>query len=226
MPADLESQRIRDLLIARTTDELRVHGPENLRPARICLSLGLRPSAVNYHFGSREGLIRTAVVAAYKAYSAQFVEIHHRETTAKSRLLAHLQHQVDWSVANPALVNMLNGSSLASFDLDQQYQINLALEQNLALLGIAIQDFIDNTMSQNELGIPDFRNRQDVQLATAMVAHLVHGYATWLGGPLLHRANDPVIKSASDLSQFHFESLVLTLIQNCVNEVRAATTAS
>ncbi len=226
MPRELESQRIRDLLIARTTDELRVHGPENFRPARICLSLGLRPSAVNYHFGSREGLIRTAVVAAYKAYSAEFVAIHHQETTAKSRLLAHLQHQVDWSVANPALVNMLNGSSLASFDLDQQYQINLALEQNLALLGIAIQDFIDNRMSQNELGIPDFRNRQDVQLATAMVAHLVHGYATWLGGPLLHRANDPVIKSASDLSQLHFESLVLTLIQNCVSEVWAATTAS
>jgi AcrR family transcriptional regulator len=226
MPADLESQRIRDLLIARTTDELRVHGPESLRPARICLSLGLRPSAVNYHFGSREGLIRASVVHAYKAYSAEFVEIHHRETTAKSRLLAHLQHQIDWSVANPALVNMLNGSSLASFDLDQQYQINVALERNLALLGIAIQDFIDNTMSQNESSIPDFQNRQDVQLATAMVAHLVHGYATWLGGPLLQRANDPVIKSASDLSQSHFESLVLTLIQNCVNEVRAATTAS
>ena len=226
MPAGFESQRIRDLLIARTTDELRVHGPESLRPARICLSLGLRPSAVNYHFGSREGLIRTAVVAAYKAYSEQFVEIHHRETTAKSRLLAHLQHQVDWSVGNPALVNMLNGSSLASFDLDQQYHINLILERNLALLGIAIQNFIDHEMSQGELEIPDFRNRQDVQLATAMVAHLVHGYATWLGGPLLQRANDPVIKSASDLSQLHFESLVLTLIQNCVNEVRAAATAS
>ena len=121
---------------------------------------------------------------------------------------------------------MLNGSSLASFDLDQQYQINLILERNLALLGIAIQDFIDHEVSQGELEIPNFRNRQDVQLATAMVAHLVHGYATWLGGPLLHRANDPVIKSASDLSQLHFESLVLMLIQNCVNEVRAATTAS
>ena len=116
---------------------------------------------------------------------------------------------------------MLNGSSLASFDLDQQYQINLILERNLALLGIAIQNFIDHEMSQGELEIPSFRNRHDVQLATAMVAHLVHGYATWLGGPLLQRANDPVIKSASDLSQLHFESLVLTLIQNCVSEVQA-----
>ena len=226
MPAELDSQRIRDLLIARTIEELRVNGPASIRPARICLSLGLRPSAVNYHFGSREGLIRASVVDAYKAYSAEFVEIHHRETTAKSRLLAHLQHQVDWSIANPALVNMLNGSSLASCDLDQQYQINVTLERNLALLGIAIQDFIDNTMSQNESSIPDFQNRQDVQLATAMVAHLVHGYATWLGGPLLQRANDPVIKSASDLSQSHFESLALTLIQNCVSEVQAKATTS
>jgi AcrR family transcriptional regulator len=226
MPAELDSQRIRDLLIARTIEELRVNGPASIRPARICLSLGLRPSAVNYHFGSREGLIRAAVVAAYQSYSVEFVEIHQREASAKSRLLAHLQHQVNWSVANPALVNMLNGSSLASFDLDQQYQINLVLERNLSLLGIAIQDFIDKKISQGESAIPEFRNRKDVQLATAMVAHVVHGYATWLGGPLLQRANDPVIKSASDLSQLHFESLVLTLIQNCVNAVRAETTAS
>jgi AcrR family transcriptional regulator len=220
MPADLEGQRIRDLLVARTIDELRVHGPESVRPARICLSLGLRPSAVNYHFGSREGLIRTAVVAAYKAYSAEFSEIHYRETSPAARLLAHLKHQVNWTVTNPALVNMLNGSSLASFDLDQQHRINLILERNLALLGIAIQDVIDHKMNGGELEIPDFRNRQDVQLATAMVAHLVHGYATWLSGPLRQRANDPVVKSASELSQSHFEPLVLTLIQSCVNQLK------
>ena len=55
--------------------EINRAGAETFTPLTICKQLGIKPNLVNYHFKSREGLIREAAVASYEEYGRGFVKV-------------------------------------------------------------------------------------------------------------------------------------------------------
>jgi len=51
-----------DAILEAVGEALAMHGPAAVNVGEICSELGVSPSLVNYHFGSRERLMALAVV--------------------------------------------------------------------------------------------------------------------------------------------------------------------
>ena len=56
----------RAALVEATLDSLGELGPSGVHPADICEELGLSKALVNYHFGSRDGLVAEAMALGYE----------------------------------------------------------------------------------------------------------------------------------------------------------------
>jgi AcrR family transcriptional regulator len=72
MPTEKISAR--DAILQATIAELTVSGAETFTPLTVCKQLGIKPNLVNYHFKSREGLIREAAVTSYEEYGRGLCE--------------------------------------------------------------------------------------------------------------------------------------------------------
>lgn len=89
--------------------ELSVKGPANIYPNDISTGLGLSKSLVNFHFGDRDGLVAEAMAVGYERY------VDHLWSAALAagsdpivRLLAWIDAQLEWTVANVGLAAALN----------------------------------------------------------------------------------------------------------------------
>ena len=116
----------REALVEAVLAELSVKGPANIYPNDISLSLGLSKSLVNFHFGGRDGLVAEAMALGYERY------VDHVWAAAQAagpdpvaRLLAWIDAQYDWTIANAGLAAALN-FPLEAAALDGQQKPELA----------------------------------------------------------------------------------------------------
>ena len=99
----------RSALIEATLAEICIHGPINVHPSEICEGLGLSKALVNYHFGSRDGLVAEAMERGYARYVDSLqVAADQGGTDPVDRLVAWFEAQVRWTIANPGLAAALN----------------------------------------------------------------------------------------------------------------------
>src|SRR4051794_18392904 len=88
----------RETLVAATIDHLSRYGPVGVQPQEICRELGISKALVNYHFGTREGLIAEAMVDAYERYVEQLMSA--AEAAGQDpvdRLFAWIDRQIQWT---------------------------------------------------------------------------------------------------------------------------------
>lgn len=138
----------RDALVEAVLAELSVKGPANIYPNDISTGLGLSKSLVNFHFGNRDGLVAEAMAVGYERY------VDHLWSAALaagsdpvSRLLAWIDAQLEWTVANVGLAAALNfPHEAAALDgvtnPDVADRLSATGRRNLTNLSILVRDAI------------------------------------------------------------------------------------
>lgn len=102
-------KQARSALLEAALGRLSEVGPVRTHPNEICQELGLSKALVNYHFGNREGLIREVIAVGYERYVDHLTAVAAAAGPAAiDRLLAWVEAQIDWTVANPGLAAALD----------------------------------------------------------------------------------------------------------------------
>ena len=208
---------VREQLIDATILELQSVSRDAFAPAQMCERLGVNPSSVNYHFGSREGMLLEAAVVAYERYGQQFRNLPVRGGEGfEKNLVAHIDHQIAWTRENHTVSGIINAATSTAFSADQQARIDRAFYYNLTILAAAILEVVDKVEHPGVLTEPEIRQRPDIALATAMVAYLVHGRAIWEGGPFVQITASDLVGQASQAAGRAFMPIVLGIVNMCV----------
>jgi AcrR family transcriptional regulator len=99
----------RDALVEAVLAELSEKGPANIFPNDISVALGLSKSLVNFHFGGRDGLIAEAMALGYERYvDTVWAAAQAAGDDPVARLMAWIDAQYEWTIANAGLAAALN----------------------------------------------------------------------------------------------------------------------
>jgi len=176
----------RTSILLATVEELRSRRPDELNLNEICASLGIRPSLIQYHFGSRNGLITEAVVGAYEFYvEGLAARVDAAPPDPESRLRAWITGQTDWVVEYPGIASLLNfGLFIMGFDDDgtaaQRARFDSAGVRNMELAGRLVRDVRRGVVTTERVEIGDF-DADDIELGT-ITTWFTLGMSTWFGG--------------------------------------------
>jgi AcrR family transcriptional regulator len=111
----------RAALVEAALTHLAVDGPAGVHPHELCHELGLSKALVNYHFGSRDGLIAEAMATGYERYvEGLWTAAQAAGPEPFDRLLAWIDAQIAWTVANAGLAAALNFPRFAAGTASEQ----------------------------------------------------------------------------------------------------------
>lgn len=219
-------------ILDAVTKVLATSGPGAVMVGEICKELGISPSLVNYHFGSRERLLAEAVVQEHERLVAEMNRITYSTLESPEvQLRARIMHRVHWTTRNPGIDSMVNYSHI----IDPVGEVLQGeLEERIAACTIADMAglhasvygmYIDQALDQPpaELGYDDVFELVDI---TAFLALGCLGLATWMTGH--HPASRTLGFQHPDTMLFLADSYVDRLVRNVraeVDRVREARSA-
>lgn len=94
---------------------LTTRGPVAVLPKEVCEELGLSKALVNYHFGSRSGLVAEAMVLGSRRHLDELgAAVDAISDDPERRLFAWLERHLEWAVDNPGLVAALDFVDMVS----------------------------------------------------------------------------------------------------------------
>lgn len=198
----------RDAILQATIAELTANGAETFTPLSICKQLGVKPNLVNYHFSSREGLIREAAVTSYEEYGRGFVKVWEQYGHApREHFAAALKYQIDWTVSHSSIMLLITNGKAEDFTSEQRERIATSLLQNVSLLTTAIGGVVDGSAWDHVATPADVARRPELGYAAGAVSWMVSGHATWKAGPLLHVTKE--ISAAETISNVDQQVLAM-----------------
>jgi len=181
----------RDAILQATIAELTASGAETFTPLTVCKELGIKPNLVNYHFKSREGLIREAAVTSYEEYGRGFVKVWEQfGHSPREHFAAALRHQIDWTVSHRSIMHLITGGKAEDFTTEQRDRIAKSLMQNVSLLTTAVGGVVDGAGWDHVATPADVARRPELGYAAGAVSWMVSGHATWKAGPLPNLAQE------------------------------------
>ena len=214
---------MRNRMLAVTIDHIGRVGPTSFNAGLMCEVLGIVPSLVNHHFGSRDELVAEAAVLAYAGY----VEKLWRATNAaannpEARLRAWIEASVAWTVQMNGWGPVLNypKSSLAvTAVIEERYESTMSEwgELNMARLFTLISDVKHNRVTTFDYGpgqIPKTKMllQADISLLTTSIGWSILGLATWSAGRHLPtRGLDEIGKVVKIAQKQHIDRLIATI---------------
>lgn len=189
-------------LLRGAIEDIAEFGATRFSPVTLCARLKLPPSLVNYHFGSRMGLILDASVLAYEQY-VEGQETALAEATPEDQLATWIELQIAWTIKNSGIASVLNfpgltGPSNDEFTREHQARLEEAAVKNMAVLSTIvgrIQGVLPTSefMTQEKiLGYPT------VALSTAMIGWLTLGHSVWRSGHHIPTAEISVVKQQTE----------------------------
>jgi AcrR family transcriptional regulator len=201
MPTEKISTR--DAILEATMAEINRAGAETFTPLTVCKQLGIKPNLVNYHFKSREGLIREAAVTSYEEYGRGFVKVWEQFGHApREHFAAALKYQIDWTVSHSSIMLLITNGKAEDFTSEQRDRIATSLLQNVSLLTTAIGGVVDGEAWDHVATPADVARRPELGYAAGAVSWMVSGHATWKAGPLLHVTKEiPAAETISNVDQ-------------------------
>ena len=193
----------RDAILQATMAELNSAGAETFTPLTICKELGIKPNLVNYHFGSREGLIREAAVTSYEEYGRGFVKVWEQFGHApREHFAAAIKFQIDWTVSHSAIMHLVTNGKVEDFTPEQRERITKSLLQNVSLLTTAVGGVVDGSAWDHVATPSDVARRPELGYAAGAVSWMVSGHAIWKAGPLLHMTKEiPAAETINNVDQ-------------------------
>ena len=220
-------------ILDAVTKVLAMNGPGAVMVGEICKDLGISPSLVNYHFGSRERLLAEAVVREHEKLVAEMNHITFTTLSSpEEQLRARIVHRVAWTTRHPGIDSMVNYSYIID-PVGEVLQGELAERVahctisdmaglHTSIYGMYLDRALDNFPA--ELGHPDVFELVDL---TAYLALSCLGLATWMTGH--HPASRALGFEHPDTMLFLSDSYVARLIRHVrseVDDVRAAHSSS
>ena len=206
MPTEKISTR--DAILEATMAEINRAGAETFTPLTVCKQLGIKPNLVNYHFKSREGLIREAAVTSYEEYGCGFVKVWEQFGHApREHFAAALKYQIDWTVSHSSIMLLITNGKAEDFTSEQRERIATSLLQNVSLLTTAIGGVVDGSAWDHVATPADVARRPELGYAAGAVSWMVSGHATWKAGPLLHVTKE--ISAAETISNVDQQVLAM-----------------
>lgn len=183
--------------------EINRAGAETFTPLTVCKQLGIKPNLVNYHFKSREGLIREAAVTSYEEYGRGFVKVWEQFGHApREHFAAALKYQIDWTVSHSSIMHLITNGKAEDFTSEQRERIATSLLQNVSLLTTAIGGVVDGVVWDHVATPTDVARRPELGYAAGAVSWMVSGHATWKAGPLLQVTKEiPAAETISNVDQ-------------------------
>lgn len=189
-------------LLESTIQQLRHRRSQDLNVAQMCEDLGIRPSLVQYHFGSRENLIVEAAVTAYERYTTDLRhEVRDAARDPRTRLRTWMLGQFTWTVTNPSMASLLNyglfveGIDTSASD-DQKQRVEVAGLNNLELMARLAFDLRRGSVTAAPITLESL---DDVdQFNATLVSWFTLGMSTWWAGR--HLPTRSMTQWASDTS--------------------------
>jgi AcrR family transcriptional regulator len=193
----------RDAILQATIAELTANGAETFTPLSICKQLGVKPNLVNYHFSSREGLIREAAVTSYEEYGRGFVKVWEQFGHApREHFAAAIRFQIEWTVSHSSIMHLVTNGKVEDFTSEQRERIARSLMQNVSLLTTAVGGVVDGAGWDHVATPADVARRPELGYAAGAVSWMVSGHAIWKAGPLLHVAKEiPAAEAINNVDQ-------------------------
>ena len=186
-----EKNSARQAILQATIAEITSKGAETFTPLTVCKQLGIKPNLVNYHFKSREGLIREAAVNSYEEYGRGFGKVWEKfGHTPREHFSAALRYQVEWTVSHSSIMHLITNGKIEDFTSEQRDRITKSLLQNVSLLTTAIGGVVDSAGWSHVATPADVVRRPELGFAAGAVAWMVSGHAMWMAGPLRQMSNE------------------------------------
>ena len=194
-----EKLSARDAILQATIAELAVVGAEIFTPLTVCKQLGIKPNLVNYHFKSREGLIREAAVVSFEEYGCGFVKVWEQFGHApREHFSAALRYQIDWTLSHSSILHLITNGKIEDFTSEQRDRIAKSLMQYASLLTTAIGGIVDGAGWSHVATPADVVRRPGLGYAASAVSWMISGNATWKAGPLMHVVNETPAAEIAD----------------------------
>ena len=215
-----ESGRV---ILEAVTDVLAASGPSAVMVGEICKKIGVAPSLVNYHFGSRERLLAEAVVLEHERLVTEMNRITFSTLSSPDeQLRARIAHRVEWTSTHPGIDSMVNysylmdpaGEILQGELADRVTQCTIADMAGLhtSVYGMYLGRALDAPPA--DLGFEDVFELVDI---TAYLALSCLGLATWMTGH--HPASRALGFERPDTMLFLSDAYTERLIRNIRLEV-------
>lgn len=176
----LAHNEAREAIIAAALAHIAVDGSASFQPNEICRELGVSRSLVNFHFGSREGLIAEAMAVGYERYVHELrVATDRAGADPVDRLLAWVDRQIEWTIDNPGLAAVLNFQREAS---GIRSELPEPIAERLEAAGTANFTFLVDLVGAAGATSGHDRGSVEFGLDGAIVGWLTLGMSVWLAG--------------------------------------------
>lgn len=204
----------RDTLIAAAIDHLSRLGPAAVQPQEICRELGISKALVNYHFGTREGLLAEAMVVGYEQYVQELmIAANAAGPDPVARLMAWIDRQVEWTSEHRGLAAALDFPDVSFTEPldpegDLQRRLTDAGSRNFANLQLLVLDARAH-LKRNDPGYqPDVL---EVGLTSAVIGWVTLGLSVWVGGEHLP-TRQPALRAMLPIAREHVRAIVLEML--------------
>ncbi|MFN8026967.1 MAG: TetR family transcriptional regulator [Acidimicrobiia bacterium] len=203
----------RAALIEAALAQLRDHGPVGVRPHEICRDLHLSKALVNYHFGSREGLVAEAMAIGYERYvDTLWSAAEAAGPDPLDRLMRWINTQIDWTVANAGLAAALNFSTFyargAAAESEPVRRMQDAGVRNFANLQRLVR--AAGAAVRNDGSSP--ADAVAVGLDAAVIGWATLGFSVWLAGNHLP-TQELHVESRIALAREHLRGVVVDMLR-------------
>jgi len=200
----------RDSLVTATIEHLSKYGPAGVQPQEICRELGISKALVNYHFGTREGLIAEAIVVGYEQYVDALMAAVGDDPL--DRLFAWIDRQIEWTTEHAGLAAALDFPDAAIgrtvLDPDLEDRLGAAGTRNFADLQLLVLD----ARTHLKAGDPDWSpDGTEVGLTAAFIGWAALGLSVWKGGNHLP-TRQKVVRDMLPIAREHMRTLIIEML--------------
>jgi AcrR family transcriptional regulator len=195
----LAHNEARSALIESALRVISTDGAASMHPNELCLELGIARSLVNFHFGGRDGLVAEAMALGYERYVSELKRAADAAGPEPlDRLLAWVDRQVEWTIANPGLAAALNFQREAS---GMHGGMPDEVAAHLAETGARNFNFLIELVRAVRESNGVATDSSTLGFDGAVVGWLTLGLSVWLAGrhtPTQHLARPDLVKLAKE----------------------------
>ena len=173
-------------LLLGAIDDIAIFGAARFSPVTLCARLKLPPSLVNYHFGSRMGLILDASVLAYERY-VEGQEVALEQPTPELQLEYWITAQVEWTAKHSGIASVLNfpgltGPTNDEFTLEHQARLGRSAMRNQQVIATIVGK-LQGIIGDGELVDLEMAKRHpSITRAASLIGWMTLGHSVWKAG--------------------------------------------
>lgn len=224
--SDESRPSVRESLLTATKELVAAHGPLSVNARQVCDRAGVMYAAVNYNFGSWNGLLAATSSQVYTSYVEQLWEaVSAAPREPRARLRAYIETQVEWSRKNPGWGAVFNYpvsvEDVTKIRLERDTTETVGLFRlNLARLEQLVIDVREGTVTDFSYGVGEFPEAalladQKAVARSTSIGWSTMGMAVWASRGAAGEAQLSELKGLeAGLMGFHINSMIDAIVSD------------